>query len=187
MILNDKTEYEVTEEAVKEYQELYPAVDVKQQFRSMKGWCDSNPTNRKTRSGIKRFINSWLSREQNRGGNYKPEIPQEKTTGKNFDANKGLIKGSYDFEELERMAAAEPIIQDIPQEKTKAKPESKLQSKLLSLPVDSDFRFAYQGKEFWGTRYETVVAIKVKGGDFEQIPIDKIDEHVSDMPDYKAD
>lgn len=46
--------------------ELYPAVDVEQALRNMKGWLDSNPRNRKTKNGIKRFITGWLSREQDR-------------------------------------------------------------------------------------------------------------------------
>ena len=46
---------------------LYPAVDVMQELRKMKGWCDSNPAKRKTRRGIKRFINNWLSRQQDEG------------------------------------------------------------------------------------------------------------------------
>lgn len=66
--LNDKTDYEVSEQELGEWSELYPAVDVMQELRSMKGWLNSNPTKRKTRSGIKRFINSWLAREQNKGG-----------------------------------------------------------------------------------------------------------------------
>ena len=32
----------------------------------MKGWLDDNPKNRKTSSGIRRFINNWLSREQDK-------------------------------------------------------------------------------------------------------------------------
>ena len=47
------------------YKELYPAVDVEQEIRKMIGWLESNPKNRKTASGIKRFINNWLSKEQN--------------------------------------------------------------------------------------------------------------------------
>jgi hypothetical protein len=39
-----------------------------QQLRSMKAWCQANPTKRKTTKGIKRFITSWLTREQDRGG-----------------------------------------------------------------------------------------------------------------------
>ena len=62
--LNDKTEYEVTEEDISEWKELYQAVDIMQELRKMKGWSDANPSKRKTRKGIKRFINSWLAKEQ---------------------------------------------------------------------------------------------------------------------------
>ena len=34
----------------------------------MKGWLDANPTKRKTSRGIKRFVNSWLAKEQDKGG-----------------------------------------------------------------------------------------------------------------------
>ena len=47
------------------YKSLYPAVDVEQEIRTMVGWCDANPSNRKTKSGVKRFIANWLSRAQN--------------------------------------------------------------------------------------------------------------------------
>ena len=179
LILNDKTEYEVTYDDVAEYQELYPAVDVKQQLRNMKGWCDSNPTNRKTRNGIKRFINGWLSKEQNRSS-YKPE-----TSGKNYDANKGLIKGSYDFEELEAETKnRQTAVVKEPIKTEEKKPENKLVAKMMSLPIGKDFRFAYQGKEFWGTRYEKTVAIMVKGGEFIQVPIEKLEEMIKELPDY---
>lgn len=68
MMLNDKTLYDVYQKDVDYWKELYPSVDVMQALRSMKGWIDSNPEKRKTRRGIRRFINSWLEREQNRGG-----------------------------------------------------------------------------------------------------------------------
>lgn len=64
--LNDGTDYEITEDAVTEWSELYPAVDVKQQLRNMKGWFFGNPKNRKTRSGINRTIHNWLKTEQNK-------------------------------------------------------------------------------------------------------------------------
>ncbi len=64
--LIDGTEYAVSASEVENYKALYPAVDVEQQVRAMCGWLDANPKNRKTRAGIKRFINSWLSKEQNR-------------------------------------------------------------------------------------------------------------------------
>ncbi len=34
----------------------------------MTGWLDANPTKRKTARGIKRFVNSWLARAQDKGG-----------------------------------------------------------------------------------------------------------------------
>lgn len=67
LMLNDKSMYDVHQSFVDECKKLYPNVNVEQSFRNMIGWINSNPTKRKTSSGIKRFINSWLSREQNRG------------------------------------------------------------------------------------------------------------------------
>lgn len=67
LILNDGTEWKPTQTLFAEYVRLYPNVDVKQQFNVMRGWCISNPKKRKTRRGITRFVNSWLTREQDRG------------------------------------------------------------------------------------------------------------------------
>lgn len=77
--LNDGTVYTVFEEQSQEWAGLYPAVDVIQQLRNMKGWLDSNPARRKTRRGILRFITGWLSREQNQGGRRSAgEVPGQK-------------------------------------------------------------------------------------------------------------
>jgi hypothetical protein len=65
--LNDGTEYGVTEEQRQEWVELYPAVDILQELRNMRGWLLANREKRKTRRGIERFITGWLSREQDRG------------------------------------------------------------------------------------------------------------------------
>lgn len=69
--LTDKTEYYITQVMVDKWAQLYPAVDVMQDLRGMKGWLDTNPSRRKTRKGISRFINNWLCRTQDRGGNRK--------------------------------------------------------------------------------------------------------------------
>lgn len=71
--LNDGSEYPVTVEQCHEWAGLYPAVDVIQQLRNMRGWLDSNPSRRKTKRGINRFITSWLAKEQDRGGQRKPQ------------------------------------------------------------------------------------------------------------------
>lgn len=64
---NAKGQYfSVTERDVARWQELYPAVDVRQELRNMLGWLESNPTRRKTRGGMPRFITGWLSKEQNK-------------------------------------------------------------------------------------------------------------------------
>ncbi len=68
LILNDKSLYPITQTDIDEWQELYPNVNILQELRKMKGWCDSNPTKRKTSRGIKRFVNSWLAKEQDKGG-----------------------------------------------------------------------------------------------------------------------
>ena len=69
LILNDKTEFPIYQDQVDSWVQLYPAVDIMQKLRNMKGWCENNPKKRKTKSGILRFVNGWLSREQNKGGN----------------------------------------------------------------------------------------------------------------------
>lgn len=66
--LNDGTEHLVTEKDLQRYAELYPAVDIKQDLRNMAGWLEANPTKRKTKNGVRRFITNWLARTQNAGG-----------------------------------------------------------------------------------------------------------------------
>lgn len=68
LILNDKSLYPITQQDINGWIEIYPSVNILQELRKIKGWLDSNPTKRKTSRGIKRFINSWLSREQDKGG-----------------------------------------------------------------------------------------------------------------------
>lgn len=66
--LNDKSYYQISLEQCGKWAELYPAVDIMQQLRAMEGWLDANPSKRKTKNGILRFVNGWLAREQDRGG-----------------------------------------------------------------------------------------------------------------------
>ena len=66
--LVDKTSYPICKCQVDEWKELYPAVDVEQELRNYLGWTLSHPTQRKTRTGILKSINFWLSDKQNKGG-----------------------------------------------------------------------------------------------------------------------
>lgn len=89
--LNDNTLYPVYSDYVDELKKLYPAVDVEQEFRNMRGWIDSNPKKRKTKSGIKQFITRWLSKEQNRGGVKGGPIDQEPNTDSYWDCNGNVL------------------------------------------------------------------------------------------------
>lgn len=65
------------------YKSLYPSVDIAQEMRKMVGWSDANPAKRKTKMGMKRFVNGWLSREQDK---YKPaSASAAKSAGTKFN------------------------------------------------------------------------------------------------------
>lgn len=85
IILNDKSLYPVYQADVDKWAGLYPAVDILAELRKMAGWSDANPSKRKTKGGIQRFINGWLAKEQDRSGSApappvsrwgKPDIPK---------------------------------------------------------------------------------------------------------------
>ena len=58
--------FQVATEWVEKWAELYPAVDITTELRNMEGWLLANKTKRKTMSGMPRFINNWLSGQQNK-------------------------------------------------------------------------------------------------------------------------
>ena len=91
--LNDGTEWECSVDDYEEYIRLYPAVDVKKAFRDMRAWSLSNPSKRKTHRGIRRFVNSWLSKEQDKPENQRAK---KKTSFSNFQER------TYDMGDLER-------------------------------------------------------------------------------------
>ena len=71
--LIDKTTYDVPLEKIKEWEETFPAVDVKLQLKRMAAWSDANPRRKKTRMGVERFIVNLLSKEQDRGRDYQKQ------------------------------------------------------------------------------------------------------------------
>ena len=79
--LNTGEEYPILRSYADEMQKLYPAADVFQSLQEMKAWLINNPERRKTKTGIKRFINFWLSKEQNKPKNAskfaKKQAPRE--------------------------------------------------------------------------------------------------------------
>ena len=84
--LNDKSVYDVPLDKIDIWKTTYPAVDVEQELRKMVAWSHSNPTKRKTRRGVDRFINSWLAREQDRGGSRTTKQQEPTQTDEEFYA-----------------------------------------------------------------------------------------------------
>lgn len=65
--LNDGDQFGISAEQVLEFEKLYPKVDVPQTLNEIRGWNLSHPAQRKTRKGVLAHVNTWLSKEQNRG------------------------------------------------------------------------------------------------------------------------
>lgn len=66
--LVDGSDHGVSAERVAEWSSSFPAVNVLQQLRQMREWCNAKPTRRKTPRGVEAFIVGWLGRAQDRGG-----------------------------------------------------------------------------------------------------------------------
>lgn len=70
--------FPVFESQITQWRGLYPAVDVLQELRNMYGWLESRPRERKTKSGLPRFVQTWLKRAQ--------DAPARKANGFNAAA-----------------------------------------------------------------------------------------------------
>jgi hypothetical protein len=92
LILNDKSFHDVYQKDIDKWTELYPAVDIIQELRKMVGWLDSNPTKRKTKRGISRFINNWLASAQDKGGNQ-----NQKYAGQYQSQTSQMLDQSYEM------------------------------------------------------------------------------------------
>lgn len=92
--------YDVTFDYLNSLRELFPALDVEQEFRSMAAWLDSHPRNRKTPRGIKRFITGWLERSQNSmPASRTPQAPaatKNMSTDQYMEATSGWCEGMGD-------------------------------------------------------------------------------------------
>jgi len=87
----------VTEDDIAEYQDAYPGIDVRQEIRKCQQWNKSSPTRRKTKSGIRRHISSWLGKAQDAVGSQQPVNGTAKTrTDRNRQACIDFVKGAPD-------------------------------------------------------------------------------------------
>ena len=60
--------FDLRESQTSKWNALYPSVDLGAEVNKMIGWLDANPTKRKTKAGIIKFMNTWLARVQDKGG-----------------------------------------------------------------------------------------------------------------------
>jgi hypothetical protein len=102
--LNDGTGYSVSVEQCQEWAGLYPAVDVIQQLRNMRGWLDANPAKRKTKRGINAFIVRWLAKEQDKGGTQPAQYSRAAKPGYGVQ-NHGDDLTAFQMAAVERMLA----------------------------------------------------------------------------------
>ena len=80
--LSGKGFHDITESSVIEFERLFPSVDVRQEIRSMYGWLIGNPTKRKTKRGVTRFVSAWLLKAQD--GTRKNENAKRSFRDKNY-------------------------------------------------------------------------------------------------------
>lgn len=74
--------HELPQSKIDEWAESFPGVDVPAECRKAAQWCLDNPTKRKTWSGVPKFINAWLTREQNNGRRIQSTNGHSKPNGK---------------------------------------------------------------------------------------------------------
>ena len=70
--LADGSEYPVPVSLACEYATAYPGVNVMGEFGKARAWCLSNPRQRKTKNGIRRFLNGWMDKAQNNASRSSP-------------------------------------------------------------------------------------------------------------------
>ena len=61
--LKDGSEFAITDEFMVDLKSTFSNKNVEDELKKMRSWLIANPQKRKTKTGIKRFINGWLSRE----------------------------------------------------------------------------------------------------------------------------
>lgn len=77
----DGTDYIFEPDFIETLQTAYPQVDIVAQAKKARAWLLSNPTKKKTRRGIKKFMNTWLANAQ-KDSEQKSKTAPPATTGR---------------------------------------------------------------------------------------------------------
>lgn len=84
--MKDKSEYAISQEQANDWANLYPAVDVLQELKKMRGWLEANPARMKTQGYVLRFVTGWLSREQDKARGVASDNGAAKGPIENFES-----------------------------------------------------------------------------------------------------
>lgn len=105
-------QWQLTEQQVNEWLELYPTLDVMAECRKALAWVQSN--NRKTARGMRKFLTSWLSRACDRSG--RPQTSQQIETFRERDErrNQEMVR-KLALEEMGLAAADAERLAKIPE------------------------------------------------------------------------
>ena len=110
LILKTGELYPITKTKTTRWKELYPSVDVSQELRNMAAWLENNPAKRKTKTGILRFCNGWLAREQSERQGSTPSAQEKNAENSSseyvqpspdMDEHRVLLKDGESFDLME--------------------------------------------------------------------------------------
>lgn len=97
--LVNKSFYDVPLSLIEQWKMAYPSVNIEQELQKMIAWLNANPTRKRTRKGIERFVVSWLNRAQDSGGRYVQQSVKSSARPTGFT---NFEQRDYDFIELEK-------------------------------------------------------------------------------------
>lgn len=84
ILTNSNTEFPIRESSISLWEDTFKAVNVREELKKMKSWSVSNPKLRKTERGMMRFVNNWLSGEQDKAGRQSYRSQPEVIKGTNI-------------------------------------------------------------------------------------------------------
>lgn len=91
--LKDGTKWKPTQEDFDDWVEMFPDIDVAEEFSEMRRFCLDKANKRKTAAGIKRFVTNWLKKARE----IKEESPQKKPSWAG-----DMMRQDYDMDQIEK-------------------------------------------------------------------------------------
>ena len=85
--LKDGSRYELQVTDMDLWRNIYTDVDIDYELKKMLGWLMSNPSRQKTKRGMKRFVNGWLSSTNDKAlkdENSKPQSAVDRLTDRSW-------------------------------------------------------------------------------------------------------